>query len=269
MEIRLTFQERLKDLRTDRGMTLSELESATGISRSSLGKYESDECKEVSHASIVTLAKYYGVTSDYLLGLSENKNPANADLSDLHLQDDVVEILKGGKLNNRLLCELIRHEEFRRFLTDAEIYVDGLAEMQIRNLNIGVDTARIQIEDKFTPDKEELYRRTLEAAHIDEGRYFAGIIHEDLDGILADIREAHKHDRLSAPEELPSAEFAKDLAEITESGDKKNETAMKAAAKQFGLKRDDLSDEEWAVLTKVVEHLHYKNGGKKRGKKKP
>ena len=50
MEIRLTFQERLKDLRTERGMTLSDLEKATGISRSALGKYESDECKEVSHA---------------------------------------------------------------------------------------------------------------------------------------------------------------------------------------------------------------------------
>lgn len=96
MEIKLTFQERLKDLRTERGMTLSDLEKATGISRSALWKYESDDCKEVSHASITTLAKYYGVTSDYLLGLSENKNPANADLSDLHLQDDVIKMLKGG-----------------------------------------------------------------------------------------------------------------------------------------------------------------------------
>ena len=268
MEIRLTFQERLKDLRTERGMTLSDLESATGISRSSLGKYESDDCKEVSHASIVTLAKYYGVTSDYLLGLSENKNPANADLSDLHLQDDVIEVLKSGKLNNRLLCELIRHEGFRRFLTDAEIYVDGLAEMQIRNLNIGVDAARMQIEDRFSPDKEELYRRALETAHIDKGRYFSGIIHEDLDGILADIREAHKHDRLSAPEENPAEEFGKDIAEIMKGDGEKNEAAMKAAAKQFGLKQEDLSEEEWAVLTKVVEVLSRKGGGKKRGKKK-
>jgi len=266
VEIKLTFQERLKDLRTERGMTLSDLESATGISRSSLGKYESDECKEVSHASIVTLAKYYGVTSDYLLGLSENKNPANADLSDLHLQDDVIEVLKSGKLNNRLLCELIRHEGFRRFLTDAEIYVDGLAEMQIRNLNIGVDVARMQIEDRFNPDKEELYRRALEAAHIDEGRYFTGMIHEDLDGILADIRETHKHDKLSAPEENPAAEFGKDIAEITKAEGEKNEAAMKAAANQFGLKQEDLSEEEWAVLTKVVEVLSRKGGGKKRGK---
>ena len=41
----------------------------------------------VSHASLTTLAKYY-VVSWILLGLTKNKNPANADLSDLHLQDD-------------------------------------------------------------------------------------------------------------------------------------------------------------------------------------
>lgn len=267
MEIKLTFQERLKDLRTERGMTLSDLEKATGISRSALGKYESDECKEVSHASIVTLAKYYGVTSDYLLGLSENKNPANADLSDLHLQDDVIAILKSGKLNNRLLCELIRHDGFRRFLTDAEIYVDGLAEMQIQNLNIGVDAARMQIEDRFSPDKEELYRRALEAAHIDEGRYFAGMIHEDLDGILADIREAHKHDRLSAPEENPAAEFGKDIAEITKGEGEKNEAAMKAAAKMIGIGKDDLSEEDWAAFVRIVQAVERKNKGKRRGKR--
>ncbi len=266
MEIRLTFQERLKDLRTERGMTLSDLEKATGISRSSLGKYESDECKEVSHASIVTLAKYYGVTSDYLLGLSENKNPANADLSDLHLQDDVIEVLKSRKLNNRLLCELIRHEGFRRFLTDAEIYVDGLAEMRIRNLNIGVDAVRMQIEDRFSPDKEELYRRALEAAHIDEGRYFAGIIHEDLDGILADIREAHKHDRLSAPEEHPAAEFGKDIAEITKAEGEKNEAVMKTAGKMFGIGKDDLSEEDWSAFVRIVQTVERKNKGKRRGK---
>ena len=112
----------------------------------------------------------------------------------------------------------------------------------------------------------EKYRRTLEAAHIDESRYFAGIIHEDLDGILSDIRENHKRDRLSAPEELPAAEFAKDLEEILREGPNK-EKQIKAAAKQFGLKRDDLSDDDWAVLVKVVDTIKLKNGRKKRGKK--
>ncbi len=74
------------------------------------------------------------MTSDYLLGLSENKNPANADLSELHLQDETVEILRSGKLKNRLLCEMIGHEKFQRLLADVEI-LDNIAGMQIRNLN--------------------------------------------------------------------------------------------------------------------------------------
>ena len=68
---------------------------------------------------------------------------------------------------NRLLCELILHEGFRRFLTDAEIYVDRLTEMQIKNLNIGVDAVRQKIENEFALDKEALYRQALEAIPID------------------------------------------------------------------------------------------------------
>ncbi len=35
--------------------------------------------------------------------------------------------MKSGKPNNRLLCEMVTHENFRRFLVDAEIYIDHIA----------------------------------------------------------------------------------------------------------------------------------------------
>ena len=43
MNIKLTIPERLKDLRTERGLTLEQLSEATGISRASLSKYEADD----------------------------------------------------------------------------------------------------------------------------------------------------------------------------------------------------------------------------------
>jgi transcriptional regulator with XRE-family HTH domain len=44
MEIKLTIQERLKDLRvSDFGLTLERLAEKTGLSKSALGKYESDD----------------------------------------------------------------------------------------------------------------------------------------------------------------------------------------------------------------------------------
>ena len=93
MQIKLTIQERLKDLRVERGLTLEQLAEQTGLSKSALGKYEADDFKDISPFSIVTLAKFYGVSTDYLLGMTETKNHPDTELDALHLSDD------GGNVN--------------------------------------------------------------------------------------------------------------------------------------------------------------------------
>ena len=76
----LTIQERLKDLRVERGLTLEQLAEQAHLSKSALGSYEADEYKDISHYALIKLAKFYGVTADYLLGLTETKNHPNAIL---------------------------------------------------------------------------------------------------------------------------------------------------------------------------------------------
>ncbi len=49
------------------------------------------------------------------------------------MSDEMVALLKSGRINNRLLCELATHKDFIKFLADIEIYVDGIATMQIQN----------------------------------------------------------------------------------------------------------------------------------------
>ena len=122
MQPKLTIQERLKDLRVERSLTLEQLSAETGISTSALGKYEADDFKDISPFSMVELAKFYGVSTDYLLGLTEQKNHPNTELDALHLGDDAIEVLRTGKFNHRLLSELICHKDFQRFMLDAEIY---------------------------------------------------------------------------------------------------------------------------------------------------
>ena len=122
MNIKLTIPERLKDLRTECGLTLEQLSEATGISRAALGKYETDDFKDISPFSIAALAKFYGVSADYLMGLTEIKNHPNTELDALHLGDDAIEVLKTGQFNHRLLSELICHKDFQRLMLDAEIY---------------------------------------------------------------------------------------------------------------------------------------------------
>ena len=80
MQVKLTIGERLKDLRVERKLTLEQLSAEVGISKSALGKYESDNGKDISPYSILVLADYYGVSCDYLMGRTETKNHPNTEL---------------------------------------------------------------------------------------------------------------------------------------------------------------------------------------------
>ncbi len=76
------------------------------------------------------------MTADYLLGLSETKNHPNADLADLRLSDDMIELLKSGRVDNSLFCELAAHPDFPRLMADLEICVNGVAVKQVQSANV-------------------------------------------------------------------------------------------------------------------------------------
>lgn len=64
------FAERLKDLRIEKGLTQGQLAKRTGISRSAITMWE-QRTRIPSAVAIIILAKFFGVSSDYLLGLED------------------------------------------------------------------------------------------------------------------------------------------------------------------------------------------------------
>lgn len=187
----LTIQERIKDLRVERGLTLEQLAEQTGLSKSALGSYEADEYKDISHYALIKLAKFYGVTADYLLGLTETKNHPNAELADLRLSEAMIDLLKSGWIDTGLLCELAAHPDFVKLLADIQIYVEGNAATRIQNLNAWVDVARAEIVEKYQPGEHDKTAGVLQAAHVREGDYFISRVHDDIDAIMEDIQQYH------------------------------------------------------------------------------
>lgn len=68
------FGERLRQLRELRGLGQKEVGAWIGVSDSSIGKYESS-ARTPNPDAIMTLAEKFGVTSDYLMGISNSPNP--------------------------------------------------------------------------------------------------------------------------------------------------------------------------------------------------
>lgn len=59
--------QRLKELREKKNMTQTQVGDLIGVSCVTIGRYESGE-REPSNDKIIALAKYFGVSVDYLLG---------------------------------------------------------------------------------------------------------------------------------------------------------------------------------------------------------
>ena len=270
MNVHLTLQEKLKDLRKERALSLDELAKETGLSRSALGSYEVNDFKDISHSAIVTLAKYYGVPAEYLLGFTENRKEHLPEVSELRLDDQTLEILKSRTINNRLLCEMIKHPEFWKFMSDLEIYVDNLANMQIRNMNSAVAVMRSQIKFQHDVPDSELYLRTLKECEINEFDYFDRLIFEDIKTIARDIRNAHRRDKETGDENNPLKEVTDIVKEYAASKDSTKAT-LTLLGRQLGINFNKMDQSEVILFSNLVQKYStvYKNitSGKGRGRR--
>lgn len=92
-----TFGETLRSLRAARGLTQKELGERVGLSKAVISKYE-NALGYPTLDTVVALAEFFGVTTDYLLGV---KNQKTADVSGL----------TDGQLNAVLsVIDAFRHE---------------------------------------------------------------------------------------------------------------------------------------------------------------
>lgn len=69
-----TFQERFKSLRREKNLTLEELANILGTTKTTLSRYENN--KRTPDSEFIRLAsKFFGVSTDYLLGETDIRNP--------------------------------------------------------------------------------------------------------------------------------------------------------------------------------------------------
>ena len=215
-----TIQERLWELRKDKGLNLEELSKLTGISKSALASYEAKDYKEINHGNLVTLADFYQVSVDYLLCRTENREQANTPLMELHLTDEMVALLKSGRINNRLLCEIATNDKFEQLMTDTEIYIDGHATSTFRTLYESLEEQRQTIIQKYKQAENDFYSKTILAAEVKEENFFCHVTHKTWDAILHDIRKAHEHDIDSTPDYSLAKKMALEIRKaIQSSGD--------------------------------------------------
>ena len=68
------YYKRIRDLREDADITQAVLANELGITVQQYSLYERGE-REIPFHHVITLAKFYKVSTDYIAGLTNQKNP--------------------------------------------------------------------------------------------------------------------------------------------------------------------------------------------------
>lgn len=161
------FGERLKQLRREKNLTQEQLAEVFGVARNSIFSYETG--RRIPDIEVLkSYAEYFGVTSDYLLGLSDNRTPETAAIGGkLGLSDEAIQDLT--EMNESMKNAEYGYEEryYKRLLDTISIlitepFVLGALECFLfheRNEFIDFDSWYSTLEaldiDKFSRETEE------------------------------------------------------------------------------------------------------------------
>ena len=131
--------------------------------------------------------------------------------------------------------------------------MDGIATMQIQNLNALVDTVRHEIIERYRPGEDDPHLKVLQAAHISDDEYFSHMVLDDLNLIIRDIRETHKKDSESAPQTTVADELKENLEAVENFKGSRLEKLAVLYCKQLGINYKNLSDEEFRWLIRILQ----------------
>jgi transcriptional regulator with XRE-family HTH domain len=103
----VTFGERMKMLRNEKGITLDELSSAIFTTKATLSRYENSKRTPNIHFA-VKVAEYFGVTTDFLYGITDKKNETVTNY------DDIFGFVSQSTVNAQALRDYIQFLNFQK-----------------------------------------------------------------------------------------------------------------------------------------------------------
>ena len=163
----------------------------------------------------------------------------------------MVTLLSSGKINNRLLCELATHSNFQRLMVDMEIFIDRIADMRVDQMNLILEATRQTILGKYAPGENDLYVRTLELGQVQESDFFSHILHDDLDSILRDIREAHRKDKTTADPQ-PTLENIKEKFQRDIQQGSATEMMIHVFCDKLQIPLEKISSEDFSAFLRIL-----------------
>ena len=143
---------RVRLLRQDRGWSQKELADKIFVAHSQISRLESGETTNIGSALLVSLAKVFHVSTDYLLCLTPISVPKSYDISQLGLSEEVIRRLILKTIDPDVLNRLLEHDQFPKLCALMKNYFSNTVANGIMAKNQIIDLATDPLAELMSAD---------------------------------------------------------------------------------------------------------------------
>ena len=152
IEDETSFAYRLSNLRKDHDLSQKQLADQLHVTHSQISRIESGETKNPNISIVIDAARFFHVSTDYLLGITQITSPKSYDISELGLSEEAVTKLITRRIDVDILNRLLEHENFPKLCIMIRNYFDDTIAEGIMARNKVIDFAVNQLTELMTAE---------------------------------------------------------------------------------------------------------------------
>ena len=124
MAVGASIGARLEHLRARKGINDSELAKVFGINRSTMSRILKGETEKVYSQMIIDTAQYFGVSTDFLLGLTDMPDPMNHPMEEFKLTEGAAKAILYEDVHIEMLNRLLENPRFCQLTNTMAYYLE-------------------------------------------------------------------------------------------------------------------------------------------------
>ena len=155
-------RDRIRDLYRAAGMKQSDLADAIGIDKSTLSRFMTGKTDKLSDSNIQKIARFFKVSTDFLLGITEVSDRKNYDVGELGLTTQAARNLFTRKVDPRIVCELLEHPRFADLTHMIAAYKEELfsSGVAVQNQMLSSLSGMVLAQGKLHPEDQNAAQDT-------------------------------------------------------------------------------------------------------------
>ena len=160
MEERETINERITETRKDKGLSQKKLCELADITASQLNRAETGKTENISCYVIKKIAITLGVSTDYLLCLTEISTPKNYEIGKLKISEGMLKSIVSSAIDMDILNRIVEHKHYLYLQQLIKTYIYNTAVDGVRARNEIIDIVTSSLGDYIKAHPEQ--RKTIQ-----------------------------------------------------------------------------------------------------------